>query len=101
MPLPTLRPPRIVDPGNQSQREVKTAVKQLDQPGVRKVTVTGVKLGTSTVKVPHQLGKIPTAWIIVDRDSPAIVWRDIASTMTGDVIPLVASASVTVTLQFW
>lgn len=101
MPLPTFRPPRIVDPGDTSQREIKTAVKQLDQPGTRRVTVTGVKLGTSTVRVPHQLGRVPVGWSISDKDAQADVWRDSTISMTGDFIPLKASATVTVTLQFW
>lgn len=101
MPLPTLRTPRIIDPGDQSQRQIRTAVKQLDQPGTRRVTVTNVKLTNVTIKVPHQLGKVPVGWLVTDKNAHADVWRDPTVPTTGDYIPLQATVDVTVTLQFW
>lgn len=101
MSLPPVRPPRQRDPDDLSQRDAKSAIKQLDQPGVRKVTVTGVQLSGTTVKVPHQLGRVPVGWLVTDKNAQADVWRDISVTSTGDTIPLKASATVTVTLQFW
>lgn len=101
MALPTVRPPRIRDTDDLSERETKTAVKGLDQPGVRKITVTGVQLGGTTVRVPHQLGRVPVGWQVTDKNAQADIWRDASIPSTGDTIPLKASATVTVTLQFW
>lgn len=101
MSIPVLRTPRIIDPGDMSQRQVRTAVKQLDQPGTRRVTVANVQLGATTTKVPHQLGKVPVGWLVTDKNAQADIWRDTSISSTGDYIPLKASATVTVTLQFW
>lgn len=102
MPTPVLRTPRIIDPGDQSQRQIRTAVKQLDQPGTRRITVANVKMtGGVSTKVAHQLGKVPVGWIVTDKNAQADVWRDPAVSPTGDFIALLSSATVTVTLQFW
>ncbi len=99
--LPTVKPPLIRDPDDRYQREARQAIKQLDVAGLQRSTVTGVVLGTTTVNVPHQLGKLPTHWIVTDQTANAQVFRDATVATTRDTIPLKASATVTVTLQFW
>jgi hypothetical protein len=101
MPVPTVRPPIVTDYDDQNQRQTRTAIKALDQPGNRKVIVKGVALSGTTVRVPHQLGRLPTAWQVIDKTAQADVWRDTASPVSSDSIPLKASAAVTVDLIFW
>jgi|SRR5690349_22837955 len=97
--LRPLRPP-VVD-NDPSLRQVRTAIATLNEPGVRKVTVKSVALGATTMNVPHQLGKTPVGWQVIDKNAQADVWRDPAGTVTNDTIPLKASATVTVDLVFW
>lgn len=101
MPIPTVRPPRIRDYEDQYQREARDAIRDLDQPGARRLTVGPQALSGTTTLVRHGLGRIPTGWLIIDKTAQADVWRDTTQTMTKDVIPLKASGAVTVTLQFW
>ena len=51
----------------------------LAEPDVHKVLVPGVVIGTGTTPVLHGLGDIPTGYIVVRQDGPAIiydVWPD-------------------------
>lgn len=98
MGLPQVKPPIIRDHEDQYQRDARTAIKQLDTVGLRRSTAT-VTLTTSSTNVAHQLGKAPVAWLVVDRNANANVWRTGAA--NTDTIPLQASATVTVTIQFW
>jgi|ERR1700759_2067623 len=100
MGIPVVKPP-LADPGSQTQRDTRTAIKALDAAGVRKITVHSIALGTTTVAVAHQLGKKPVGWQIIDKNAQADVWRDSTQTTTNDTIPLKASATVTVDIQFW
>jgi hypothetical protein len=101
MGIPTVRLPSVRDPDDRYQREARSAIKSLDSPGIRKVTVANVTLGVATVNVPHQLSKIPVGWLVIDKNAQADVWRDTTVNQTNDTIPLKASATVVVTLQFW
>ena len=101
MGIPTVRPPVVSDYSDTNQRQTRTAIKALDQPGTRKVTVKGVALSGTTVRVPHQLGRIPTGWQVTDKTAQADIWRDATVPMSSDSIPLKASAAVTVDLVFW
>jgi hypothetical protein len=101
MGVPTVRPPIARDPNSIFERETREAIKALDQVGVRKVTVLNVLLTTATTLVPHQLGKKPIGWIIINKNAQADVWCDTTQTTTADRIPLRASATVTVDIQFW
>lgn len=92
--------PKITDHDDRYQREARAAIKSLDKPGLSRTTVT-VTLGATTVLVAHQLGKLPFAWQIIDKNAQADVWRDTTQSVTTDKIPLKASATVTVTIQFW
>ena len=96
-----IRPPVIRDYFDPTQRETRTAIQGLTTGEIRKTTVRNVVLGTSTVMVPHQFGKIPTNWLIVDKNAQADVWRDATVAATNDFFPLRASATVTVAIQFW
>jgi hypothetical protein len=99
MAIAPIKLPTIRDPDDQFQRDARKAVRTLDAPGTRKVTLSKVVLGVTTVKVPHQLGRIPTGWLIIDRNANAVVWRDTSA--TNDYLPLKASATVTVDIQVW
>lgn len=101
MGTPIVRPPAIRDREDQYQRDAREAIKQLDAPGARKITVSGVLLGTTTVLVNHQLGKKPVGWLVVSKNAQADIWSDSTQPTTSDKIPLKASATVTVDLQFW
>lgn len=101
MPLPIVRPPKIRDYSDQYQREARAAIKALDVAGVQKSVIRGVTLGATTVNVPHGLGRAPIAWQITDKTAQADVWRDSTGTVTKDTIPLKASGTVVVDLQFW
>lgn len=101
MSIPQVRPPIIRDVDDLFQRDARTSIKTLDTAGLRRSTVKGVALGTATVKVPHQLGKIPVGWTIIDKTAQGDVWRDTTVATTQDFLALKASASVTVDLQFW
>jgi hypothetical protein len=101
MPTPVVRPPKIQDYEDTYQRQARKAIKDLDSPGLRKVTVGPIALGVTTVLVPHQLGRQPVGWQIIDKNAQADVWRDPSGSITSDFIPLKASATVTVTLQLW
>lgn len=96
-----VRPPSIKDTDDQFQREVRAAIKNLDDPSLRRVTVKQVALSTTTTLVPHRLGKQPVGWQISDQNAQADIWRDATLPVTGDTIPLKASAAVTVDLIFW
>lgn len=98
MPIKPVKAPLIRDHEDQYQRDARQAIKSLDTPGLKRSTVT-VTLGVSVNNVAHQLGKIPVAWQVVDRNANAVIWR--TGTANSDTIPLQASATVTVTLQFW
>ena len=99
MGTPVVHPPRLRNPEDQFQREVKTAIKILDAPGARKVTLTDISLGVVATLVAHQLGKRPVGWLIIDKNAQADVWR--AGDSTRDTIPLIASAPVVVSIQVW
>lgn len=101
MPIPTVRPPKIRDYEDQYQREAREAIKALDAPGSRRLTVKGQALSGTTTLVRHGLGRIPVGWLIIDKTAQADVWRDTTQAMTNDIIPLKASGAVTVDLQFW
>lgn len=101
MGTPVVRPPVITDYEDQNQRQTRAAIKSLDAPGSRKVTVRGVVISTTTVRVPHQLGRIPVGWQLVDKNAQADVWRDPTQPSTSDSIFLKASATVTCDIQFW
>ena len=98
--LPRVKAPTIRDHDDRYQRDARTAIKALDQPGVQRSTVV-VTLGATTVQVAHRLGKAPIAWQLVDKNAQADVWRDPTFSVTTDTIPLKASGTVTVTVQFW
>lgn len=101
MPLQTIRPPKVRDHEDLYQREARQAIKQLDIPGARKATVKTITLGATTVLVPHQLGKLPVGWLVIDKNAQADIWRDPTILVTNDTIPLKASATVVVDIQFW
>lgn len=100
MAVAPIAAPVIRDTDSLFQRDTRQAIESLAAQVVQKSTIT-VTLGTTTSLVSHQLGKKPTAWIVVDKTAQADVWRDTTQAMTNDKIPLKASAAVTVTLQFW
>jgi len=101
MALTPVRLPTVLDTKDQFQREVRDALKTLDERGVRKLTITGVALTTATTLVAHQLGRKPVGWLVIDKTAQADVWRDATVEVSADKIPLRASASVTVDIQFW
>lgn len=101
MGLPVVRPPVIRDHDDRYQREARAAIKALDTPGLRKVTVPGVGLIAGLTLVPHQLGKIPVGWQIIDIDAQATVWRDSTVAASNDTIALRSSAPAVATIQFW
>lgn len=101
MSIPQIRPPIVRDTDDLFQRDSRTAIKTLDTAGLRRSTVKAVSLGTTTVKVPHQLGKLPIGWVVIDKTAQGDVWRDTTIATTQDYIALKASASVIVDLQFW
>lgn len=97
-----VRLPGITDTEDKFQRAVREAVRRLDDQTLRRTYVRGVALNSiTTIKVPHQLGRIPLGWQISDISVNATVWRDPAIPMTNDIIPLKASATATVDLVFW
>ena len=55
--------------------------------------VTDVDLSTSSLKVPHKLGRKPTGYLITKRSANAIVYGD---TLSDRFLTLTASATVTV-----
>ncbi len=101
MPLPTIRPPKIRDYDDQYQREARSAIRDLDAPGTRRIVVKGQALVAGVTLVRHGLGKIPVGWAVIDKTANADVWRDTTVATTNDVIPLRATGAVTVDLQFW
>lgn len=101
MGVPGVRLPPVRDYEDRYQRDARAAIKQLDSPGLRKITVPGIVLTTATSLVPHQLGKIPVGWLVIDKTAPGDVSRDPAVPQSADTIALRASATTTVTLQFW
>ena len=102
MPLPVVRPPKIRDYDDRYQREARQAIKDLDVAGSRRLTVKAVVLTTGVVNlVPHQLGRKPVGWLVIDKNAQADVWRDATVATSQDKIPLRSSANVTVDLQFW
>lgn len=101
MPIPSVHLPKIRDYENPYEREAKAAIKALDASGVRRLTVTGVVLTTTTALVSHGLGKRPVGWLIIDKNAQADIWRDPLVEVTADKIPLRASATVTCDIQFW
>lgn len=102
MGIPVVRPPKIRDHEDQYQRDARNAIRDLDVPGARKIMVRGVVLASGvTNRVAHGLGRIPTNWLVVDKNAQADVWRDTSFTATNDLIGFRASAAVTVDIQFW
>ena len=101
MSLPVVRPPVITDFEDQNQRQARTAIKALSQPGVQRVVVKSVALSSSSTNVPHQLGRIPVGWQVTDKNAQADIWRDPTVASTSNFIALKASAAVTVDLIFW
>ena|SRR5690349_21617659 len=102
MGIPTVRLPKIRDHEDQYQRDARNAIRDLDAPGARKVTIRGVVLTSGVVnRVAHQLGRIPLNWLVVDKNAQADVWRDTTFTATNDLFGLRSSATVTVDIQFW
>lgn len=99
MGIPVVRPPAIRDREDLYQRDARDAIKALDSPGLRKVTIKGVVLTTTALAVSHQLGKRPVGWQVIDKNAQGDVWREGDS--NKDTIPLRASATVTVDLVFW
>jgi hypothetical protein len=83
------------------EREARRAIRLLDDPLLRRTSVKSVTLGATTVKVKHQLGKIPTGWLVSDKTASADVWRDATVPSTADYIALKATGTVTVDLIFW
>lgn len=59
-------------------------------------TLTGITLGTTAKDVPHGLGRVPQRWSVLDQDANAVIWR--SGKADASVLPLKASATVTVTL---
>lgn len=99
MGLPTLRPPPVRNPENLWERDARAVIKRLtDIVGLQRATAT-VTLTTGVTRVSHGLGRAPVAWQLVDKNAQADVWRN--GTANSDTIPLQASATVTVTIQFW
>lgn len=101
MPTPVIRTPKIRDVDDMYQRDARKAVKDISAQLPSRSVVRGVVLGATTVLVPHQLGKQPIAWQITDQTAQADIWRDSTQATTTDKIPLKASATVTVDIQFW
>lgn len=63
------------------------------------IILKDIELETTTVYVPHLLGRVYTGWQVIDLQGDARVWRDTTSTEdTSKFIPLKASATVTVNL---
>jgi len=101
MPIPPVPIPRQYDPGDMFQRDARVAFAALADGCERRVTVTGVALGLATVRVRHNLGRIPVGWSVVDATAAATVYRDATDASTTEYIPLKATAATTVSLQFW
>lgn len=97
-----IRAPKIQDEGDRFQREAREAIKGLDEPGARRLTLKSVSLPTGQVNlVSHQLGRKPVGWLVIDKTAQADVWRDASVATTNDKIPLRSSANVTVDIQVW
>jgi hypothetical protein len=96
-----VRPPILDDVDDRQARQVRTAIQQLTKANPKSVIVPNITLTTSTAMVPHQLGVQPSGWIVVDKTAQADVWRDTSAAATSDLFPLKASATVTVSIQFF
>ena len=101
MGVPGVRAPTIRDQEDQFQRAVRAAIKDLDSPGLRKVVVPNINLVAGLTVIPHQLGKIPVGWQVIDINAQATVWRDSTVALSNDTIALRSSAVAVATIQFW
>ena len=86
-------------------RELNPFMTRVAELAVPRAQLVGIGLVAGTNRVRHNLGRSIRRWNIVDRDSAATVYRT-ASAPTTDADPkaeiwLVASATVTVTLELW
>jgi len=99
MPKAPVRAPIVRDATDLSSIETRRAIKQLDDPFIRRSEVKGVTLGTGDTLVKHQLGRIPSSWLITDQNANAQVWR--SGPVSNDHMTMKASAAVTVNILFW
>ena len=91
--------PATTEPGNVFQRDAKSSIEGLSKTLILAGTPVTVDLTTTTTAVPHQLGRPYRGFIVIDKTATCDVWRDKTYTsQPATVIPLQASASVTVTL---
>lgn len=70
------------------------------------VLVKDIELANGVNRVNHTLGRLPEGWIIVDRNSPATVFKTVptsaANTITdSSTISLTSSGAVTVSIWFF
>ena len=101
MPIPPVPIPRQYDPGDMFQRDARVAFAALADGCERRVTVTGVALGTTAVRVRHNLDRVPRGWAVADTTAGVVVYRDTTDPSTTDYIALKATGPTVVTLQFW
>lgn len=78
---------------------IAESVEQLERSPMGKgVLLEGVSLSTgASNRVNHKLGRVPSGWIIVDRDDNANVWSS-TSSLPNKFLELSTSADVTVSL---
>jgi hypothetical protein len=96
------KPPRVSDPTDPFQREVRTSFEFLGRTDIingRGFSDIALTSGVAK-KVSHGLGRIPKGWIITDMDAAAIVIRS-SSTERNKYLTLTASADTTISLWIY
>lgn len=89
--------PSIRDPDDLFQRDVRNLIRLInDCPLLRGRPLTSIELSTTAKQVTHTLGRIPEGFFITSQDAEGSVWLD--SPMTSRALPLVASATMTVSI---
>lgn len=97
--MPKKPAPSIQDPENRFERDTRDVVKGISSTAILNgVLLKNVALSSSTSRVYHNLGRPAVGFIVVDATSEVNVWRDSGVTATSSFLPLVASATATVSL---
>jgi hypothetical protein len=85
-------------------RELSPFMERVAQIATPSVELPGIALVAGTNRIRHNLGRNIKRWLIIDRDSPANVYRipvTIGSADPKQEIWLVSSATGIITLELW
>jgi hypothetical protein len=89
----------VINTNNADLNRVQAHARVALDPLTRDLLANRIELSasvtTSNTTIQHALGRVPSGWIIIDKDADARVWR---ISLNRDTIVLKASAAVNIKL---